>query len=125
MKKKVINDNLSLLASTVVGAMQDKKARDIVSVDLRNINSRITDKFIVCHGDSDRQVDAIAQWVEEKVFKELKEKPWHREGFENKEWILLDYVNLVVHIFVEDKRKFYAIEELWGDAEFEKFENFS
>src|ERR1035437_7757667 len=110
-------DKLSLLTDTIVEGMQNKKAKHIVSLDLRKLNNRVVDKFVVCHGENDRQVEAIAREVEENVAKTLNEKPWHREGFENKEWILLDYVNIVVHIFLEEKRDFYAIEELWGDAE--------
>jgi ribosome-associated protein len=125
MEKVKVEDKLAQLTETIVEAMQDKKARDIVSLDLRNLDNRVVDKFIICSGDTDRQVDAIAQAVEEYVRKELKEKPWHREGYENKEWILLDYVNVVVHIFVQEKREFYAIEELWGDAEVERFKNFA
>lgn len=119
------DDNLALLEKIIVTAMQDKKAKGVVSLDLRKLNNRVVDKFIICHGDSDRQTDAIAQWVEEAVKNKVPERPWHIEGRENKEWILLDYVNLVVHIFTEEKRQFYAIEELWGDAESKSFENVS
>jgi ribosome-associated protein len=125
MEKVKIADNMSVLADTIVEAMQEKKAKDIVSLDLSNLDNRVVDKFIICHGDSDRQVDAIAFAIEDKVKKDTGEKPWHREGYENKEWILLDYVNVVVHVFLKEKRDFYAIEELWGDAEFEKFEDFA
>jgi ribosome-associated protein len=116
-----VDDKLAQLSDTIVEAMQEKKAKNIVSLDLRKLDTRVVDKFIICHGDNDRQVDAIARAVEEHVQKELNDKPWHREGYENKEWILLDYVNIVVHIFLEEKRDFYAIEELWGDAEIEEF----
>ena len=125
MEKVKVDDKLAQLTEAIVEAMQDRKAKDIVSLDLRNLDSRVVDKFIICHGDTDRQVDAIAQAVEEFVRKETGEKPWHREGYENKEWILLDYVNVVVHIFVQEKREFYAIEELWGDAKMERFKDFS
>jgi ribosome-associated protein len=119
------DDKLSLLTDAIVEGMQNKKAKHIVSLDLRNLNNRVVDKFIICHGENDRQVEAIAREVEDHVFKTTNEKPWHREGFENKEWILLDYVNIVVHVFLQDKRDFYAIEELWGDAEIEEFKDFS
>lgn len=124
-KTVVIKDSLEQLTQIVVEAMQEKKAKDIVSLDLRELESRVVDKFIICHADNDRQVEAIARNVEEEVRKKLNDKPWHREGYENREWILLDYVNVVVHIFLGEKREFYAIEELWGDAEVERFEDFS
>ncbi len=123
MDNTKITDKLTQLADVIVEAMQEKKAKNILSLDLTKLDHRVVDKFIICHGDSDRQVDAIAFAVEEKVRKDLGEKPWHREGYENKEWILLDYVNIVVHVFLKEKRDFYAIEELWGDAEVEKFED--
>ena len=118
-------DNLAPLSDAIVEAMQNKKAGNIISLDLRNLNNRYVDKFIICHGDNDRQVEAIAKEVEEHVRKTLNDKPWHREGYENREWILLDYVNIVVHVFLKEKRDFYAIEELWGDAELTEFKDLS
>ena len=125
MTEKKPDDNLAPLSDAIVEAMQNKKAGNIISLDLRNLNNRYVDKFIICHGDNDRQVEAIAKEVEEHVRKTLNDKPWHREGYENREWILLDYVNIVVHVFLKEKRDFYAIEELWGDAELEEFKDFS
>ena len=123
--EKKPSDNLAPLSDAIVEAMRNKKAGNIISLDLRNLNNRYVDKFIICHGDNDRQVEAIAKEVEEHVRKTLDDKPWHREGYENREWILLDYVNIVVHVFLKEKRDFYAIEELWGDAELEEFKDFS
>jgi len=125
MTEKKPSDNLAPLSDAIVEAMKNKKAGNIISLDLRNLNNRYVDKFIICHGDNDRQVEAIAKEVEEHVRKTLDDKPWHREGYENREWILLDYVNIVVHVFLKEKRDFYAIEELWGDAELEEFKDFS
>jgi len=125
MTEKKPSDNLAPLSDAIVEAMRNKKAGNIISLDLRNLNNRYVDKFIICHGDNDRQVEAIAKEVEEHVRKTLNDKPWHREGYENREWILLDYVNIVVHVFLKEKRDFYAIEELWGDAELEEFKDFS
>jgi len=125
MTEKKPGDNLAPLSDAIVEAMKNKKAGNIISLDLRNLNNRYVDKFIICHGDNDRQVEAIAKEVEEHVRKTLDDKPWHREGYENREWILLDYVNIVVHVFLKEKRDFYAIEELWGDAEIEEFKDFS
>ncbi len=115
------SDNLAPLTAAVVEAMQNKKAENIVSLDLRKLDNRFVDIFIICHGDNDRQVEAIAKEVEDHVKKTLNDRPWHREGFENREWILLDYVNIVVHVFLKEKREFYAIEELWGDAEIKEY----
>ena len=79
--------------------------------------SSITDFFVICSGSSDTQIDAIAGSVDEEVSKKHKESPWHKEGIQNKEWILLDYVDVVVHVFKKDRREFYDIESLWGDAD--------
>lgn len=120
--KPLIHDLSELLASVAVEGMQEKKAREITRLDLRNISSSVTDFFIVCHGDSRTQVEAIARSVEEEVFKKTGESPWHREGFENAEWILLDYINVVIHIFQPEKRNFYGIERLWADAEIKRID---
>jgi len=96
--------------------MQEKKAVDIKLLNLKKINNSIADYFIICSGNSDTQVDAIANADEEEVYKKNKHAPWHIEGRENKEWILLDYVDAVAHIFLKDRREFYALEELWGDV---------
>jgi ribosome-associated protein len=116
-----VDDNLAQLTNVIVEAMKDKKAKNIVALDLRKLNNRVVYKFIIFHAENDRQVEAIAKSVEDSVKEELNDRPWHKEGYENKEWILLDYVNIVVHVFLDEKREFYAIEELWGDAETERF----
>ncbi|MDQ3072499.1 MAG: ribosome silencing factor [Bacteroidota bacterium] len=123
MKKREPEDNLAQLTHVIVEAMQEKKAKDIVALDLRELDSRVVDKFIICHADNDRQVDAIAKAVEDNVQEKLGERVWHREGYENKEWILLDYVNIAVHVFLAEKRGFYALETLWGDAALETFDD--
>jgi ribosome-associated protein len=107
----------TILADIAVKGMQEKKAKNIVLMDLRKIHNAVTDYFVICHGDSNTQVDAIAGSVEEEIRKAIGEKPWHREGFENAEWILLDYVDIVVHVFQKDQRDFYKLEALWADAE--------
>lgn len=104
------------LIETIVEAMQDKKAENILSLDLRNTGSSVADHFIICHGNSNIQVQAIAAGIERDTREALKEKPWKREGLQNAQWIILDYVNIVVHIFYQETREFYKIEELWGDA---------
>ncbi len=101
----------------MVKGMQEKKALDIVVMDLREVKNAVADFFVICSGTSDKQLAAIADAVDETVYKTLKENPWHTEGRHNKEWMLLDYITVVAHIFKKDKRDFYALEKLWGDAE--------
>lgn len=104
------------LAQLVVKGMQEKKAVDIVILNLKNIKNAVADYFIICSGNSDTQVDAITDSIEEEIHKSSQQNPWHKEGKEHKEWILLDYVDVVAHVFKKDRRVFYALEELWGDA---------
>lgn len=101
----------------VVRGMQEKKAQDIVVMDLRKVKNAICDYFILCSGGSDTQIDAISTSIEEEVYKLSKQDPWHKEGKLNREWILLDYVDVVAHVFKKDRREFYDLEQLWGDAE--------
>jgi len=115
-KTKKLNE-VSALAQLAVEGILEKKGSDIVSMDLRNVKHAVTDYFIICHAESTTQVAAIARSVEEEIYKATGEDPWHKEGFQNAEWILLDYVNVVVHIFQKEKRDFYAVESLWADAE--------
>ena len=105
------------LSDLVVNGMLEKKAENVVVLDMKNVKNAIADFFVICSGNSDTQVDAIADSVEEMVYKSSKQNPWHKEGKENKEWILLDFVDVVVHVFKKDRRDFYALEELWGDAD--------
>ena len=115
-ENKTISNTKGILEFTIKG-MQEKKGRRIVNMDLSNIENAVSNHFVVCHGDSGRQVTAIADSVQEFVKKNTNENPWHKEGIENAEWILLDYANVVVHIFNEQTRKFYNLEGLWADAE--------
>jgi ribosome-associated protein len=103
--------------------MQEKKGNDIVRLDLRNIFSSVSDYFVICHADSGTQVRAIANSVEEEIYKATKQDPWRKEGHEFAEWILLDYVDVVIHIFRTDKREFYGMEDLWGDAEIKNYKS--
>jgi ribosome-associated protein len=121
MKKKNTDKELLDLRDSIVKAMLEKQAENVVSIDLRKFNNRLADMFIICHGNSVTHVETIADFVEELSIKQLKQKPFHREGFENKEWILLDYFDIVVHVFLEEKRDFYSIEQLWGDGEIMKY----
>ena len=104
-----------LIEKIVIG-ISDVKGQDIEMIDLRKIENRICDFYIICSGNSNTHVSAILESVKRKVSKTLKEKPSHTEGEENAEWILLDYINVVVHIFQKPVRDFYRIEELWGDC---------
>ena len=112
-KKKSESEKLT---SLIVQGMEDKKAKNIMILDLNDIEHAVTDFFVICHGSSKPQLEAIADSIMEKTVQKLKVKPWHKEGFENAEWILLDYVDVVVHIFREDRREFYQLEKLWADA---------
>ncbi|WP_337044547.1 ribosome silencing factor [Emticicia sp. 17c] len=105
------------LCRLVVHGMLEKKAANIVVMDLRNVKNAITDFFVICSGNTDTQIDAIATSIDEEIFKASRLHPWHQEGKQNKEWILLDYVDVVAHVFRKDRRKFYDLESLWGDAE--------
>jgi ribosome-associated protein len=113
---KKTNHPAGKLIKAIIDGIQEKKGHDIVMLDLRNSGSSVADYFIICHGTSDTQVEAIAGSVEETVMKKTKEVPHHVEGNDNAQWIIIDYFNAIVHIFVEDKRIFYGIEKLWADA---------
>jgi ribosome-associated protein len=116
MVKKTDPNSAENLSKYIVKGIQEKKGTNIVLLNLRDVGNAIADYFIICTGSSDTQIDAISNAVEKEVITEAQEKPWHREGYQNKEWILIDYVNVVVHIFKSDVRSFYGLEELWGDA---------
>ena len=114
MAKKT--DGVNDLIGKIVDGISDVKGQNIEMIDLRKIENRICDFYIICSGSSNTHVSAILESVKKKISKSLKEKPSHTEGEENAEWILLDYINVVVHIFQEKVREFYKIEELWGDC---------
>jgi len=105
------------LSELVAKGMTEKKGLDIAILDLRKVKNSITDFFVICSGNSDTQLDALANSVEDEVYKISKTEPWQKEGKANGEWILIDYVDVVAHIFNKDRRKHYDLEELWGDAE--------
>jgi len=115
-KKSAKEDTLKNL---VVLGMQDKKAQDIAVIDLRSHKNAIADFFVVCSGTSNTHVESIADSINHMVFKESKESPKHTEGYDTAEWILVDYVDVVAHVFQKGKRGHYALEDLWGDAEIE------
>jgi ribosome-associated protein len=120
-KKSIQKIDLSeIIRDNIVEGMQEKKAKEIVCIDLRNVKNAVTDFFIVCHADSKTHIEAIAKSVEEFVFKKLGEEPVHVEGKTNSEWILMDYFNVVAHIFRQEQRQYYGIERLWADAEIQR-----
>lgn len=110
------------LIQTIVSAIEDKKGKDIVSLDLSGFDGAITSHFVICNADSTTQVAAIADGIEEKVLEVLGEKPWRIEGQQNALWIAVDYVDVVVHIFQTEMRSFYKLEELWADAPATRYE---
>ena len=111
-----VTKGINELIEKIVIGISDVKGQEIKMIDLRKIENRICDFYIICSGNSNTHVSAILESVKRKVRKTLKEKPSHTEGEENAEWILLDYINVVVHIFQKPVRDFYRIEELWGDC---------
>jgi ribosome-associated protein len=115
-KENFSKDPIEQLTHAILDAMQEKKGHDILMLDLRATGSAIADYFIICHGTSDTQVEAITAAVEETVIKKTKETPHHIEGLENAQWVIIDYINVIVHIFLEEIRYFYNIEKLWADA---------
>lgn len=110
------------LTGTIIRAIQDKKGKNIVSLDLSKIDGAICSCFIVCNADSTTQVAAIAAGIEEQVLETLSEKVWRVEGQQNALWIAMDYVDVVVHIFQTELREFYKLEELWADAPATRYE---
>ncbi|SFU62506.1 ribosome-associated protein [Pustulibacterium marinum] len=104
------------LITFILKGIEDVKGQDIDILDLREIENTVCDYFVICNGTSNTQVNAIVNSVQKVVSKELKDKPWHVEGTDNSEWVLIDYVNIVVHVFQKHIREFYDIEGLWGDA---------
>lgn len=109
------------LKNQIIESISDIKGEDIISLDLRKIPDSITDFFIICSADATTQVKAIADNIIEDTHSKLGEKPWKKAGFQNSEWILIDYVDIVVHVFLKDRREFYQLEELWSDAILEKY----
>lgn len=104
------------LITQIIRGIEEVKGQDIEILDLREIENTVTDYFIICNGTSNTQVNAIVGSIQKIVSKSLKEKAWHIEGSDNSEWVLMDYVHVVVHVFQKHIREYYDIEGLWGDA---------
>ncbi len=116
MPRRKKQDNAETLLSTIVEAIVEKKGQRIVSMHVGKLPNAVCDYFVVCSAESTTQVDAIATNIEIKVDELLKERPWQKGGYENAIWVILDYVNVVVHVFQSEWRQFYRLEELWADA---------
>ena len=117
------NDNTEEVLKCIVETMLETKAQGVTSLDMRELQTAVTDYFVICNAQSKTQVDAIAEKVIDNVRNKLHVHVYHEEGFENSEWILLDYIDVVVHIFLTEKRDFYKLEDLWADAERKNYED--
>lgn len=116
MGKKTVGRKSDVLVKAIIDSIKQHKGKEVVSLDLRKIETAVCDFFIICHGTSNTHIASIAENVRKEISKQMKEKPWHTEGETNKEWVLMDYFNVVVHIFNKEKRDFYKLENLWADA---------
>jgi len=116
MQKEISKSTSLKLSEAIVLGMQENKAKDIVLLDLRNINNAVCDYFVICSGDSSTQISGICDAIAKFTSKKLSEKPWHVEGKQNSEWILLDYISVVAHVFYKENRESYDLEDLWADA---------
>ena len=122
MGKKTMRRKSDVLAKAIIKAIKQHKGKEVVSLDLREIETAICDFFIICHGTSSTHLSSIVDNVRKDVSKLMEEKPWHTEGESNKEWILMDYFDVVVHVFNQEKRDFYKLENLWADAQIKYIE---
>ena len=114
--KEKNSPNTKALIAAIIQGMQAKKAMDITVLDLKKISNAVANYFILCTGQASTQVSAIAAEILKKSYEKAGQRPWKQEGFANQEWILLDYADVVVHVFQPEPRAFYALERLWGDA---------
>ena len=113
----------SRLSSYIADCMENKKAEEIRIIDLKKIKNSVTDYFVLATGNSNTHVDSIADGIEADVYKKYKEIPWKKEGKDNSEWVLIDFVNVVAHVFDEEKRNLYNLETLWGDGIIKDFKS--
>jgi ribosome-associated protein len=121
MKKR--SDGDEVLLGSIIKGIFEKKGQNVLKIDLRKLETRITDYFVICHAASGTQVSALCDSVDDTVRKDTGEKPLHLEGLDNCFWVLLDYGSVIVHIFMEEYRNFYSLESLWSDATIEKLED--
>jgi ribosome-associated protein len=122
-QKNKLKTNTKEIVNAAIEGILKIKGKDTVSLDLTKIENAVCKYFIICHGDSNTQVDALADSVIETVREETGEKVWHKEGLSNATWVLLDYSDVVVHIFQKEYRDFYKLEELWADAKFTRYDD--
>ena len=113
----------SKILKSIIAAIQDKKGENIISLDLRKINEAVADFFIICEAGNQPQIRAIAEHIEVVVKEQCDEDPYHHEGYKALQWVLIDYVNVVVHVMLPENRKFYKLEEMWSDAVSERHED--
>ena len=113
----------SKIIKTIINAIQEKKGENIISLDLRKIQEAVADFFIMCQAGSHTQIRAISEFVEDEVRKKCGEGPYHHEGIPALQWVLIDYVNVVVHVMMPESRKFYKLEEMWSDAVLEEHDD--
>jgi len=122
MSKHTSLEELNELKAAIITAIEDKKGENIVSIEIGKLENSITDYFIICNAQSNTQVNAISDGIEKDVRKNLKQRPWHVEGRDNSQWIVMDYSSIIVHVFQTPYRDFYKLEELWADAPIERIE---
>lgn len=121
--QKAVDPEQYSLNDIVIDSILDKKGEETVNLDLTALSDAVTDYFIICHADSTTQVRAIGNHIVDNVFEKTGIQPMSQEGFDNAEWILIDYLNTVVHVFYKEKRYFYQLEDLWHDARILKVAN--
>ncbi len=121
MRKKT--DGTDLLLKAIINGIHEKKGQNVLKIDLRKLENRIADYFVICHASSTTQVSALSDSIDDVVRKEAEQKPVHIEGLDNCLWVLIDYGDVVVHVFVEEYRNFYSLESLWADAVIEAVED--
>jgi len=122
-RKSKTQENTTNLLGSIIEGLHKKKGKDVVSIDMTEIENSICKYFVICHGDSNTQVEALADSVLDTVREDTGEKAWHKEGLENATWVLLDYSDVVVHIFQKQYRDLYKLEELWADGRLKHYED--
>ncbi len=119
MTKPTDNQEINQMLSVILESLKEKKAQDLVSIDFKSLNLSLCDYFVIAHATSTTQVHAMAHHIQDQMKEKLGMRPAFVEGMENAEWIILDYLDIVIHLFLEDSRKFYDLESLWADAALE------
>lgn len=119
MRKKKFEATDELLTKVIIEAIQEKKGHGLIKIDLKNLKNNLCDYFIICDGESNTQVNALAENIEKQTYLQLKTQPHHIEGRENSQWILLDFFSVIVHVFQKEYRNFYKLEDLWSDGKLE------